>query len=164
LRPEFFYSFVTSDCQGKVNPIEQRSEKKGSIPFCAGNFMSKIHGNGFAPFRFFTPFPRRPPRYISEGQWRENRMLRLLDSKTRIFFPSEEKDTRFQAPLSSPPERNRARSAFKRFFPPISLRRIGKLISLGQKLRVFGIHCPELSQTYSAADFIGFPRETEREG
>jgi hypothetical protein len=106
--------------------------------------MSKIHGNGFAPFRFFTPFPRRPPRYISEGQWRENRMLRLLDSKTRIFFPSEEKDTRFQAPLSSPAERNRARSAFKRFFPPISLRRIGKLISLGQKWSVFGIHCPEL--------------------
>jgi len=30
--------------------------------------------------------------------------------------------------------------------------------SLGQKRRVFGIHWPELSQTYSAADFIGFPR------
>jgi hypothetical protein len=29
------------------------------------------------------------------------RMLRLLDSKTHIFFPSEEKDTRFQASLSS---------------------------------------------------------------
>jgi hypothetical protein len=34
-------------------------------------------------------------------------------------------------------ERNRARSAFKRFFSPISLRRIGVLISLGQSLRVF---------------------------
>jgi len=64
-------------------------------------------------------------------------MLRLLDSKTRIFFPSEEKDTRFQASLSSPTERNRARSAFKRFLLPISLRRIGLLISLGQSLCVF---------------------------
>jgi hypothetical protein len=64
-------------------------------------------------------------------------MLRLLDPKTRIFFPSEEKDARFQAPLSSPAERNRARSAFKRFFPPKSLRKIEVLISLGQSLRVF---------------------------
>jgi hypothetical protein len=64
-------------------------------------------------------------------------MLRLLDSKTCIFFPSEEKDTRFQASLSSPAERNHARSAFKRFFSPISLRRIGLLISLGQSLHVF---------------------------
>ena len=63
-------------------------------------------------------------------------MLRLLDSKTRIFFPSEEKDTRFQASLSSPLERNHARSAFKRFFSPVSLRRIRVLISLGQSLRV----------------------------
>jgi hypothetical protein len=64
-------------------------------------------------------------------------MLRLLDPKTRIFFPSEEKEARFQAPLSSPAERNRARSAFKRFFPPKSLRKIEVLISLGQRLRVF---------------------------
>ncbi len=85
-------------------------------------------------------------------------MLRLLDSKTRVFFPSEEKDARFQAPLSSPVERNRARSAFKRFFPPKSLRKREVLISLGQKWRVFGIHWLELSQTYSAADSIGFPR------
>jgi hypothetical protein len=91
-------------------------------------------------------------------------MLRLLDSKTRIFFPSEEKDARFQASLSSPMERNRARSAFKRFFPPKSLRKIIVLILLGQKWRVFGIHWHELSQTYSVADFIGFPRLTIREG
>jgi hypothetical protein len=64
-------------------------------------------------------------------------MLRLLDSKTRIFFPSEEKDTRFQASLSSPAERNRARSAFKRFFPPKSPRKTEVLISLGQRLSVF---------------------------
>jgi hypothetical protein len=74
-------------------------------------------------------------------------MLRLLDSKTRIFFPSEEKDARFQAPLSSPPERNRARSAFKRFFPPKSLRKIEVLISLGQRLRVFNA----LSLIYSTS-------------
>jgi hypothetical protein len=36
--------------------------------------MSKIHGNGFAPFRFLTPFPHRPSRYVSEGQWGENRL------------------------------------------------------------------------------------------
>jgi hypothetical protein len=30
------------------------------------------------------------------------RMLRLLDSKTRIFCPSEAKNARFQASLSSP--------------------------------------------------------------
>ena len=64
-------------------------------------------------------------------------MLRLLDSKTRIFYPSEAKNSRFQASLSSPTERNRARSAFKRFFPPKSLRRVWALIMLGQSLRVF---------------------------
>jgi hypothetical protein len=64
-------------------------------------------------------------------------MLRLLDSKTRIFFPSEEKDARFQDPLSSPAKRNHACSAFKRFFSPISLRRIGLMISMGQSLCVF---------------------------
>ena len=36
--------------------------------------------------------------------------------------------------------------------------------SLGQKLRVFGIHWPELSQTYSAPDSVGFPRRATREG
>jgi len=30
-------------------------------------------------------------------------MLRLLDSKTRIFFPIEEKDTRFQVSLGIRP-------------------------------------------------------------
>jgi hypothetical protein len=38
--------------------------------------------------------------------------------KTRLFSPSEVKEARFQASLSSPAERNRARSAFKRFFHP----------------------------------------------
>ena len=64
-------------------------------------------------------------------------MLQLLDSKSRIFCPSEAKNARFQASLSSPTERNRARSAFKRFFPPKSLRRVWALIMLGQSLRVF---------------------------
>ena len=95
MRPEFFYSFVTSDCQGKVNPIEQRSEKKGSIPFCAGNFMSKIHGNGFAPFRFLTPFPHRPPQVISEGQWVEKTVWKaerawFLDRRGRRAKPGIE--------------------------------------------------------------------------
>jgi hypothetical protein len=60
-----------------------------------------------------------------------------LDSKTRIFYPSEAKNARFQASLSSPGKRNHARSAFKRFFPPKSLRRAWALITLGQSLRVF---------------------------
>ncbi len=94
--------------------------------------MTKIHGNGIALFRFLTPFPHLPPKLISEGQWGENRLLRLLDSKTPIFFPSDEKDARFQAPLSSPAERNRARSAFKRFFLPKSLRKREVLIFWGK--------------------------------
>ncbi|MGD8535340.1 MAG: hypothetical protein PVF66_05760 [Candidatus Aminicenantes bacterium] len=36
-------------------------------------------------------------------------------SKTRSLCPSESKPARFQAALSSPAERNHARSAFKRF-------------------------------------------------
>jgi len=79
-------------------------------------------------------------------------MLRLLDSKTRIFFPDEEKDTRFQASLSSPAERNHARSPFKRFFSPISLRRIEVLIPLGQRLRVFD----SLSLSYWLTCYLGF--------
>jgi hypothetical protein len=46
----------------------------GCLPFCIGNLMTKIHRNGIASFRFLTPFPHRPPRYISEGQWGENRL------------------------------------------------------------------------------------------
>jgi len=57
--------------------------------------------------------------------------------KNTHFFPGEEKDARFQAPLSSPMERNRARSAFKRFFSHKSLRKRKAMISLGQSLRVF---------------------------
>ena len=47
--------------------------------------------------------------------------LRLYGSKTRNFSPSEVKVARFQAPLSSPSERNHARFAFKRFFHHIAL-------------------------------------------
>jgi hypothetical protein len=36
--------------------------------------MNKIHENGTALFRFLTPFPHCPSRYISEGQWGENRL------------------------------------------------------------------------------------------
>jgi len=47
--------------------------------------MTKIHGNGIAPFRFLTPFPHRPSRYISEGQWGENRL-----KAERAWFLAEE--------------------------------------------------------------------------
>jgi hypothetical protein len=65
-------------------------------------------------------------------------MLRLLDSKNTPLFPQQGKrGSVSDFALLSLLERNRARSAFKRFFSPISLRRIGVLISLGQSLRVF---------------------------
>jgi hypothetical protein len=59
--------------------------------------------------------------------------------------------------------RNQARSAFKRFFPSKSLRKIEVLISLGQKWRVFGIQCPEcllraLEMFYSD-EFVFFVRK-----
>jgi hypothetical protein len=70
-------------------------------------------------------------------------MLWLLDSKTHLFYPSEVKEARFQASLSSPAERNRARSVFKRFFPPRSL---------GQSLHVFDA----LSLIYSTSWYHEF--------
>jgi hypothetical protein len=79
-------------------------------------------------------------------------MLWLLDSKTHLFYPSEVKEARFQASLSSPAERNRARSVFKRFFPPRSLRRVWVLISLGQSLHVFDA----LSLIYSTSWYHEF--------
>ncbi len=42
--------------------------------------------------------------------------LRLYGSKTRCFCPSESKATRIKASLSSPSERNLARSAFLTVF------------------------------------------------
>jgi len=47
---------------------------------------------------------------------------RPYGSKTHCFCPSESKATRFKASLSSPSERNRARSAFLTVFSPYSLR------------------------------------------
>ena len=47
--------------------------------------MTKIHRNGIAPFRFFTPFSHRPPPRISEGQWGENRL-----KAERAWFLTEE--------------------------------------------------------------------------
>jgi len=47
--------------------------------------MTKINGNGIAPFRFLTPFSHRPPRHISEGQWGENRL-----KAERAWFLTEE--------------------------------------------------------------------------
>ena len=48
--------------------------------------------------------------------------LRLYGSKTRCFCPSESKATRIKASLSSPLERNHARSVFLTVFSPYSLR------------------------------------------
>ncbi len=48
--------------------------------------------------------------------------LRLYGSKTRCFCPSVSKATRIKASLSSPPERNHARSAFLTVFHHTALR------------------------------------------
>jgi outer membrane lipopolysaccharide assembly protein LptE/RlpB len=57
--------------------------------------MSKIHGNGIAPFRFLTPFPHRPPQSISEGQWVEKTVWKaerawFLDRRKRRAKPGIE--------------------------------------------------------------------------
>jgi hypothetical protein len=81
--------------------------------------MNTIHGNGFAPFRFLTPLPQRPSSLDKRRAVGEKNRLKessgQLGSKTRRFCLSEAKAARFQASLSS--SRNRACSAFKRFFP-----------------------------------------------
>ncbi len=46
------------------------AKKIGSLPFCVGNLMAKIHGNGTAPFRFLTPFPHRPPRHLRNSAFK----------------------------------------------------------------------------------------------
>jgi hypothetical protein len=62
-------------------------------------------------------FPSRSSRESGRAGLRGR--IRLNASKTRWFFPSESKPTRFPASLSS--SRNHARSASKRFFPASSL-------------------------------------------
>ena len=42
----------------------------GSLTFCVDYSMSKIHKNGFAPFRFLTPFPHCPSRRLrNSARW-----------------------------------------------------------------------------------------------
>jgi hypothetical protein len=65
-------------------------------------------------------------------------MLRLYGSKTGCFCPSESKATRIKASLSSPWERNHARSASLTVFSPYSLRQArepdgGELMENGVK-------------------------------
>jgi hypothetical protein len=49
--------------------------------------MTKIHRNGVAPFRFLTPFPHRPPRRISEGQW----VKKTVWKAERVWFLDQRK-------------------------------------------------------------------------
>jgi hypothetical protein len=79
------------------------------------------------PFSFVQIFHAIPLLSFSSDMRRavgeKNRLKESsgqLGSKTRRFCPSEAKAARFQASLSS--SKNHARSAFKRFFPPSSLR------------------------------------------
>jgi len=46
--------------------------------------MTKIHGNGVAPFRFLTPFPRRPPRRLRNSALKEGSFQ--PDVRTQPFF------------------------------------------------------------------------------
>jgi len=59
---------------------------------------------------------------LEEGVNPPQKGLRQYGLKTRCFCPSESKATRIKASLSSPSERNRARSAFLTVFSPYSLR------------------------------------------
>jgi hypothetical protein len=68
------------------------------------------------------------------------------------FSPTRKKILGFRLHFPLPAERNHARSAFKRFFSPISLHRIGLMISPGQNLRVFDA----LSLIYSTFFYHGF--------
>ena len=60
--------------------------------------------------------------------------LRLCGSKTRCFCPSETKATRIKASVSSPSERNHARSAFLTVFSPYSLRQAREPDSVGRRV------------------------------
>ena len=51
---------------------------------CGYNFMTKIHGNGFAPFRFLTPFPHRPSRRLRNSALKECHFQ--PDVRTQSFF------------------------------------------------------------------------------
>jgi len=66
-------------------------------------------------------------------------------SKTHNFCPSEAKVVRFQASLSSPSERNHARSALKRFFHPLAFAKQKILDLAWQKQRVLEPYCLSLS-------------------
>ncbi len=59
--------------------------------------------------------------------------LRQYGLKTRCFCPSESKATRIKASLSSPSERNRARSAFFTVFSPYSLRQATEPDGVGRR-------------------------------
>jgi hypothetical protein len=67
----------------------------GSLPFCVGNLVTKIHGNGIALFRFLTPFPHRPPSVTKRrAVGGENRLkaerARFLTDKVRRAKPETE--------------------------------------------------------------------------
>ena len=46
--------------------------------------MTKIHGNGVAPFRFLTPFPHRPPRRLRNSAFKACHFE--TDIRTLPFF------------------------------------------------------------------------------
>jgi hypothetical protein len=64
--------------------------------------------------------------------------LRLYGSKTRCFCPSESKATRIKASLSSPSERNLARSASLTVFSPYSLRQAREPDGVGRRVCLSG--------------------------
>ena len=56
----------------------------GSLPFCVGNWMTRIHGKDIAPFRFLTPFPHRPPRRLRNSELKACHFQ--PDERTQSFF------------------------------------------------------------------------------
>ena len=101
----------------------RESEGEDDLPYCSHyDHVTTIHKTG-------VHLHFRDNWLLCSGQrfWEiaaatiEER-LRIYGSKTRCFCPSVSKATRIKASLSSPSERNHARSASLTVFSPYSLR------------------------------------------
>ena len=72
---------VCSDCQWSRHLSNDFNDY---IPFRGGNFVGKIHGNGFALFRFLTPFPHRPSRHLRNSAHKTCHLI--PDVRVKSFF------------------------------------------------------------------------------
>jgi hypothetical protein len=75
--------------------INIEAKNYGSSHNGVGYFMNEIHGNGFAPFRFLTPFPNRPSslykrRAVGEKNRLKAERARFLSWRERRAKPETE--------------------------------------------------------------------------